>query len=133
MSLLALFRSPARGGGLPIHHRAYLLAVAVAMFVLAPPVFAVQATDATQDSSGGKNFTQVAGNIDQARQIGTTVLLGIFALVGIIMAGMSILALHRASKEEREKPTGAVVGLICGGAMTMVSMIVWIVHNTLAA
>lgn len=133
MSHLALFRSPTRRGGLPIHHRAYLMAAAVAMFLVTAPVFALQSTDATQDSSGGKNFNSVATNIDTARQVGTTVILGVFALVGIIMAGMSILALHRASKEEREKPTGAVVGLIAGGAMTMVSMIVWIVHNTLAA
>jgi len=130
MSLLARFRSPTRGG-LKIHEHLYLLAVAVMAFVFTSPAFAVQSTDATQDSSGGKNLTSVATDADNARQIITTVILGGFALVGIIMAGMSVLALHRAAKEEREKPTGAVVGLICGGLMTMVPILVWIVHNTL--
>jgi amino acid transporter len=125
------FRAATRGGGLPIHHRIYLMAVAVMAFVLAPPVFALQQTDSTQDSSGGKTFTQMATDADNTRQLVTTLILGVFALFGIIMAGMSIMSLHRAAKEEREKPTGAVVGLICGGAMTMVSIIVWVIHNQL--
>lgn len=131
MSLLARFHAPTRGG-LKLHQHAYLLACAAVMFFFCSPVFAyVQATDATQDQSGGKNFNNVANNADQVRQITTTVIIGVFALIGIIMAGMSILALHRAAKEEREKPGGAVVGLIAGGAMTAVSFLVWIVHNTL--
>lgn len=133
MSLFALFRSPTRPGGLPIHHRAYLMAVALVMFMLTTPVFALQSTDATTDSSGGKNFNTLATNADNARQVATTLILGGFALVGVIMAGMSIISLHKAAKEEREKPTGAIVGLIAGGGLTMVTMIVWIVHNTLAA
>jgi hypothetical protein len=128
---LSAFRIFIRGGGLPIHHRIYLMAVAIMAFVFTSPVFALQQTDATQDSSGGKNFTQMATDADNARQLTTTLILGFFALIGIIMGGMSILALHRAAKEEREKPVGAVVGLVCGGAMTMVSIIVWVVHNTL--
>lgn len=133
MSLLARFRSPTRGG-LKLYQHAYLLAVAAMAFLFCSPVFAsVQATDATQDQSGGKNLTNLASNADSFRQIITTVILGGFALVGIITAGMSIIALHRASKEDREKPAGAIVGLFAGGALTAVSFIVWVVHNTLTA
>ncbi len=131
MFLSRFFNSPTPSGALPIRHRAYLLSVAVVAFVLAPPVFALQNTDATQDASGGKNLTQIATNIDNTRQMATTVLIGIFALMGIILAGVSILGMYKASKEEREKPAWTIVGVFVGGAMTMIPAIVWAVHNQL--
>jgi len=100
------------------------------LFLISPASFALANTDLTQDTSGGKTISTVATNIDNTRQIGTTVVLGIFTLVGVLMVAGSLISLHKAAKDEREKPTSAVVGLAVGSCLTAVSVIMWLVRNS---
>ena len=47
-----------------------------------------------------------------------------------VVVAISLYTLWKASKEEREKPRSAVVGLFIGGAMAAVGTIMWIMKNT---
>jgi len=104
----------------------------MASIFMVTQVYALDNTDLTQDKSGGKTIATAAQNVDNTRQILTSVLLGAFALVGAIIVGLSLLALRRASNDEgREKPVGAVVGLVIGGLMVAVPAIMWMVRNSI--
>ena len=95
-----------------------------------PPALAISKTDLTQDMSGGKKFDDMAGNIDDAAQTGATLLISLVAIGGFVVVAISLYTLWRASKDEREKPLSAIVGLFIGGAMAGVGTIMWIMKNT---
>ena len=86
--------------------------------------------DLTKDQSGGKKFSDVANNINSAAQTGTSLMLNLFTMGGFVIVGISLYTLYKASKEERDKPTPAIVGLFIGGAMAAVGSIAWIMKNT---
>jgi hypothetical protein len=90
----------------------------------------INTTDLTKDTSNGKKFGDVAGNLNQAGQQGASLLLSLAAIGGFVIVAISLYALWKASKDEREKPLSAVVGLFIGGAMAGVSTIMWIMKNT---
>lgn len=54
----------------------------------------------------------------------------IFTVLGVIVVGMSLYQLYQASKDEREKPKSAIVGLFVGGALTAVGLITGYMANT---
>lgn len=104
----------------------------VLIFLLTCKAHAIQRTDLTQDTSGGRTLTNVAENTDNLVGVFITLALSLFGLVGVIVFGLSLLSLHRASKEDgRERPTGAVVGLFIGGALIGLAVLIFIVRNSI--
>ena len=91
---------------------------------------AISKTDLTQDISGGKKFDDIAGNIDDAAQTGASLLIQLVSIGGFVVVAISLYTLWKASKDEREKPLSAIVGLFIGGAMAAVGTIMWMMRNT---
>ena len=94
------------------------------------PAHAISKTDLTQDISGGKKFDDIAGNIDGAAQTGASLLIQLVSIGGFVVVAISLYTLWKASKDEREKPLSAIVGLFIGGAMAAVGTIMWMMRNT---
>lgn len=94
------------------------------------PAHAISKTDLTQDTSGGKTFEDIAGNIDNAAQTGASLLIQLVSIGGFVVVAISLFTLWKASKDEREKPLSAIVGLFIGGAMAAVGTIMWMMRNT---
>lgn len=87
--------------------------------------------DLTKDQSGGKTFKDVANNVNDATALSTSLFLNIMAFAGYIITGICLFILYRASKDDgRERPLGAVVGLIIGGLMAAIGTVAWIIRNT---
>lgn len=107
------------------------MGITLAWITATSKAFALNKIDLTQDTSGGKNLGDVAENIDSAGQTGASLLIGLCALGGFVVVAISLYALWKASKDEREKPMGALVGLFIGGAMAAVGTIMWIMRNTI--
>lgn len=87
-------------------------------------------TDLTKDTSGGKKFDDVANNLNNAAQTGASLMIQLVAIGGFVVVAISLYTLWKASKDEREKPMSAVVGLFIGGAMAGVSTVMWMMKNT---
>lgn len=114
-------------------YKAFLACSLVIAFfsgTLALPAHAISKTDLTQDISGGKKFDDIADNIDGAAQTGASLLIQLVAIGGFVVVAISLYTLWKASKDEREKPLSAVVGLFIGGAMAGVGTIMWMMRNT---
>lgn len=86
--------------------------------------------DLTKDTSNGKKIGDVMNNVNVASQQGASLLIQLCALGGFVVVAISLYTLWKASKDEREKPLSAVVGLFIGGAMAGVGSIMWIMKNT---
>lgn len=87
--------------------------------------------DLTTNIAGTKNFSDVADNVDKVSQVTATLLIQLIAVAGLIIVWSSLHTLYKASKDEREKPTSALVGLIVGGLMVSIAEVVWIMKNSL--
>lgn len=111
-------------------YKAGVLMMTMLGFVLATPAHALTKTDLTTDISGGKKFNDVAANIDDAAQTGASLFIQLVSIGGFIVVAISLYTLWSASKDEREKPLSAIVGLFIGGAMAAVGTIMWIMKNT---
>ncbi len=85
--------------------------------IAAPSAFAISKTDLTQDTAGGKTFSNIAENIDNTAQEGATLLISLVSIGGFVVVAISLYTLWKASKDEREKPMSAIVGLFIGGLM----------------
>jgi hypothetical protein len=91
---------------------------------------AITATDLTQDTSGGKKVGDIAGNLNTASQQIATLIIQIVSVGGFVVVALSLYQLWKSSKDEREAPTPAIVGLFVGGAMAGVGTIMWIMRTT---
>jgi hypothetical protein len=94
---------------------------------------ALEKTDLTQDTSGGKNVSNVFENVDSSQQEFTTVFIGLLALTGLILFGRGLYSLYKNTKDERnnESAFGPIMAIIVGGALTGASVLVWMVRNQL--
>lgn len=54
----------------------------------------------------------------------------IFALIGLVIFGLSLFAMYKAGKDDRESPKGAIVGCLIGGALTAVTVLLGMTGNT---
>ncbi|ARR15297.1 MULTISPECIES: hypothetical protein [Xanthomonas] len=111
--------------------RLHMAMMAVAAFLAAPAAFAIDRTDLTQDTSGGKNLENIAENVDKASQTGATLFINLVTIGGFVVVAICLYTLWKSSKDEREKPMSAIVGLFIGGAMAGVGSIMWIMRNTI--
>ena len=102
----------------------------VGVTLMATPAFALNKIDLTQDASGGKSFDDIATNLDDASQTGAALIIQLVAVGGYVVVALSLYGLYKASKDEREKPLPALVGLFIGGAMAAVGTILWVMKNT---
>lgn len=86
--------------------------------------------DLRSDDSGGRNFGAIADNLDEAAQSGAGLIIQLVTVGGFVVVAASLYQLYKASKDERERPMSAIVGLFIGGAMAGVGTIMWIMKNT---
>lgn len=108
----------------------YCAMIALSTIMVAKPAFALNGTDLDKQGATGKDFKTVAENIDGASRTMATVLIQLVSVGGFVVVAISLYQLYKASKDEREKPTSAIVGLFIGGAMAAVGTIMWIMRNT---
>ena len=106
------------------------LLICSAALLASEATFALNKIDLTTDTSGGKTFDDIATNVDGATQTGAALIIQIVTVVGFVVVAGSLWQLYKASKDEREKPTSAIVGMFIGGAMAAVGSIMWIMKNT---
>jgi hypothetical protein len=107
--------------------------------ILIPSVLAYSAAsnaldkmDLTQDASGGKDFSAVAEKQDTNFGLAGTLVCLFFALAGIVIAGIGIFSIYKAGKDgARESAGPGVIALCCGGALTSVSVLVWVIKNSI--
>lgn len=106
------------------------LALATSLFS-GPALAELAGKDWTKDTSAGtKTIGSVANNLDTASQSIAGLLLQFVSVGGFVVVAISLYQLYKASKDEREKPMSAIVGLFIGGAMAAVGTIMWIMKNT---
>lgn len=84
-------------------------------------------------NTSGAGTKRLDDMLNSAGKTGQSVLdfvIIIFTVVGVIVCGISLYALYQASKDEREKPKAAIVGLFVGGALTAVGLVTGYMANT---
>ena len=114
-----------------LNNTALKMHAAVASMLVSSTAFAQTGQlDLTKDTSNGKKFGDIANNVNVAAQQGASLLVQLCALGGFVVVAISLYTLWKASKDEREKPMSAVVGLFIGGAMAGIGTIMWMMKNT---
>jgi hypothetical protein len=113
----------------------YGAVLALAGLIVAGPVSAATGTGPSENltsnnEAGQKTFGTVAANLDSASQTMAGLLIQFVSVGGFVVVAVSLYQLYKASKDEREKPMSAIVGLFIGGAMAAVGTIMWIMRNT---
>lgn len=86
--------------------------------------------DLTQDAAGGKTLSNTAENAGGIIDSGVSLGMAIVALIGFVLTGTSLYTIWKASKDEREKPTSAIIGIFVGGAMLAIPTIMWLSKNS---
>lgn len=104
-----------------------LIMVNVEAFAQAQPVDLTNLSGTS--GAGTKQITDLtAKGVATANNIANFVLV-IASLAGLILCASSVWAIYKASKDDRESPKTAIVGIFVGAAMTIISIILGIVRN----
>lgn len=94
--------------------------------------FALDRMDLTQDLSGGKTLEDVGENVDKTLGWGLTLFLSFMVFIGIVIVSLSLLKLHKATKDNsHESPASAIFGIVIGGLMTAVGIITFMVKGSM--
>lgn len=80
--------------------------------------------------AGSKDLTDLTKKGEATAQSFADFLIIGFAFAGLLIFGISLYALYKAGKDERESPKGAIWGLVIGAAMTAVTLILGLTRNT---
>ena len=107
----------------------YAAAMTFAGMLVARPALALTGENLSTPKATTK-FSDVATNLDGASQTMAALLIQFVSVGGFVVVAVSLYQLYKASKDEREKPMSAIVGLFIGGAMAAVGVIMWIMRNT---
>ncbi|WP_323025696.1 DUF6750 family protein [Castellaniella sp.] len=87
--------------------------------------------DLTQDAAGGKDLNDTAANAGGLVDSGISLSILIAGLIGVILTIVSLYTIWKAGKDEREKPTSAIIGIVVGGALLAITTIMWLSRNSL--
>lgn len=75
--------------------------------------------------------SEIAENLSEAMDTGGHAIIVIAGVFGAIVVAVSLYTMYRATKDDRAKPIGAVVGLFVGGLMLGIPILLWIMFNTI--
>lgn len=84
----------------------------------------------TNGANGRKVDDMLTGGTNTMQRILDFVFV-VCTVIGVILVAGSMYKLYEASKEEREKPKSAIVGLFVGGGLTAVGLITGYIANTM--
>ncbi|ABO60241.1 hypothetical protein Bcep1808_7364 (plasmid) [Burkholderia vietnamiensis G4] len=112
----------------------YKVAAALTVAMLSTVARADQQFDLNNISgtsgAGSADFTAWANKIKGYLQSGVNLVLLFFAAAGIVLCGTSIKKVYDANKDNREPPKVAIIGIIVGAALTIVTVIIGIIRNS---
>lgn len=111
--------------------RSKLLVLSAPLYATAAQAQSLSSIDLTKDQSGGKNLQAAMQQGGSLIGTGTSFVLLVLAFIGLIVTAMSIYTIYKASKEEREKPTSAIIGVFVGGALLAIPTIMWMARNSI--
>lgn len=80
--------------------------------------------------AGAKDLRDLATRGQETAQSMADLAIIGFALVGLIIFGISLFAMYKAGKEDRESPKGALIGMLVGGGLTAVTVLLGLTRNT---
>lgn len=134
MKSVATFKSTVKSVAQKMQNAKAFAAVAITApgtLLISPSASALNRVNLTENTAGNQNLETVAANLDGAGQTMASLFINLVTIFGFVVVAMSIYTLWKASKDEREKPMPAIVGLFVGGAMAAVGTIMWIMKNTI--
>lgn len=108
-----------------------LALLAASLYTTTTQSQSLSSIDLTRDQSGGKTLQHAMEQGGSLIGTGTSFTLLVLAFVGLIVTAMSIYTIYKASKEEREKPVSAIVGVFVGGALLAIPTIMWMSRNSI--
>ncbi|KVV07467.1 hypothetical protein WK77_16915 [Burkholderia ubonensis] len=80
--------------------------------------------------AGSADITAWVNKVKGYLQSGINLVILFFAASGIVLCGVSIKKVYDANKDNREPPKVAIIGIITGAALTIVTVIVGIIRNS---
>ena len=111
--------------------------LAVSVMAAAPVISFAQNTgsiagfDNAKNTAGSKKLDDSLSNTDRLFGNAYNTMTTAATFLGVLLVAISLWQLYKASKEERESPKSAVVGLIVGGLLTAVGLVTAFSRNTL--
>ena len=81
--------------------------------------------------AGTRKLDDVAANAERTSNAGYNAMIVFFTVLGVLLVGLSLWGMYKSSKDERETPKSAIVGLIIGGGLTVIGIITAFSANTL--
>ena len=83
--------------------------------------------------AGTRQITDLTKKTNETANAIVNTVLVVAALAGVVLICGSVWGIYKASKEDRESPKVAIVGIFVGAAMTMISVLVGIFRNFYAS